>query len=122
MQSVLWLRGIASVVAGYVLAAYANMAWVMWWHVGERPLNVVLLGLLTAVMFAASGWVAGALLKLIAGPAARVAGNVAAALLVLAGVVNLAMGAALEPGWHTLMAILIQAPVLLLGSRLSWGR
>lgn len=117
----IWLRGIGGVIAGYVLAAYANMAWVLWWYIGERSLTVLLLGPLTFLLFAGSGWVAGALLKLIAGPAARVAGIVAAALVAAAGVANLALGVAAEPGWHTILAILVQAPVLLLASRISWG-
>ncbi len=117
----LWLRGIGGVVAGYVFAAYANMGWVLWWYFGDRTMHIGLLGILTIAMFAASGWVGGALLKLIAGPTTRIAGNVATALIVLAGAVNLGMGVAAEPAWHTLMAILVQAPVLLLAARISWG-
>ena len=116
-----WLRALAGVLVGYVTAALANMGWVFAWHLPDRGVSIWVLAPLTVVMFAVTGLVAGRLAAAATGDRRILAGYVAAGLVVLAGIVNLSLGAAAEPAWHTLFSIVVQAPALLLGARSGGG-
>lgn len=113
-----WVRLVVAVIVGYLVAVLANSAWVLYWYVDASTSTSGALVAMTVVMFAATGIFAGALLRPIAGPATRPAAYVLGGLLALVGIVNIALGVAVEPSWHTLLAIVIQAPAVILGSRL----
>lgn len=120
MSLMSWIRGFAGVIVGYAVAAGANMAWVMYWYVNRSDASGWLLVISTIVFFALSGTIAGWIAGAIAKPVRSTAGLTLGVVLAGVAALNLWMGAAIEPTWHTVLALLIQAPAATHGAR--YGR
>jgi len=114
----LWGRPILAVLLGYVLYAGGLMALVFTWFMSDRPpltpvqhgVNVVALLLLGVAVAMASRWVAGS--------RARPALLAVLAIVLALGVLNVALGVAVEPPWFTVTAMVTVGTVLLI----AWSR
>jgi len=107
-----WVRVVLAAVLGFVLSQGLNGFFVYFWYFGNRSVGLPLLVVLTVTFFAVAGCFAGYATGRIAGGGAKLAGIIAAGLIVAVTIGNIVLDVAAEPLGHKLVVIFLMAPVV----------
>lgn len=109
-----WLRAGGAVLLGYVISQGVNGVLVYFWYVrGSAPGLGLRVGV-TAAVFAATGWAAGAMTSWAGGVYGGRASLAAGGLVGLVTVANIVIDVAAEPLWHKLVVLFLMAPLIAL--------
>jgi hypothetical protein len=110
-----WLMSLLGVVGGFALARALDAAWVMYWYVGNRALDLPEQAALDVAGLAVAGAISGWLGLWLAGSNARGIGFWIGLLLLGSTVVDISLGIANGPRYHELVTALVMVPAAMIG-------
>ena len=107
------IRKTAAVLAGYFIFALASMAVISLLGSLQGPISVVV----ALAALAVTGFLAGLVVRVLAGGGSRWPGYTTGGLVALATVANLLLRLGAEPVWYKTATLVLTVPLLLLVSR-----